>query len=185
MARSRGAVKKAKAHVVTQKQKRNPLKPISKILPKAVSVWKGKDTVRSNYEKMGLAAELNSDASIATCLSTREGLIRGKKSSSLSLSSGQIQEMRARVENAAPSRLFMFEGDQEFVEALQKKYGNDYERMAKDRKLNRFQHTPGQIRRKVEKYLKVKEAGLVEKRGIATKLPCHTWNAGTGKKKEF
>eukprot|EP00960_Hanusia_phi_P043239 755949-Hanusia_phi.AAC.2 len=50
---------------------------------------------------MGLAAELNSDATVsfvqtrsykvATCLSTREGLIRGKKSSSLSLSSGQIQ----------------------------------------------------------------------------------------------
>lgn len=29
------------------------------------SVWKGKDTVRSNYEKMGLAAELNSDASVS------------------------------------------------------------------------------------------------------------------------
>eukprot|EP00960_Hanusia_phi_P043238 755949-Hanusia_phi.AAC.1 len=74
---------------------------------------------------------------------------------------------------------------QEFVEALEKKYGNDYERMAKDSKLNRLQHTPGQIRRKFEKYYKVKEAGLVEKRGAAVKLPCHTWNAGTGKKKEF
>lgn len=49
-------------------------------------------------------------------------------------------EMDEAAANAAPPRLFMFEGDQEFVEALIRKYGkDDYQKMAKDTKLNPYQ----------------------------------------------
>jgi hypothetical protein len=40
----------------------------------------------------------------------------------------------------------MFEGDQEFVERLEKKYERDFKAMARDIKLNPYQHTPAQLK---------------------------------------
>mmetsp|Transcript_14546 Transcript_14546/g.30118 ORF Transcript_14546/g.30118 Transcript_14546/m.30118 type:complete len:97 (+) Transcript_14546:436-726(+) len=95
--------------------------------------------------------------------------------------------MEEAAKNAAAPRLFMFEGDQEFVEALLRKYAKDeYAKMARDMKINTYQHTPAQIRKKVEKYFKMKAEGSSkpETRGGAVKLPCSTWNVGPGKVKE-
>ena len=44
------------------------------------------------------------------------------------------------------ARTFMFEGDQEFVERLEKKYQRDFKAMARDIKLNPYQHTPAQLK---------------------------------------
>jgi len=53
-------------------------------------------------------------------------------------------EMEEAAKNAAAPRLFMFEGDQEFVEALLRKYAkDDYAKMARDMKINTYQVEAG------------------------------------------
>ena len=129
-------------------------------------LWKDKGTVRENYANLGLAAAVNADAAVAVDVHTWRGMLKGRKTSKLALGTGQLQvassgilieesmdvEITTREANAAQSemddivahaaepRLFMFEGEQEFVEALMKKYGKeDFRRMAMDMKLNPYQ----------------------------------------------
>jgi nucleolar protein 16 len=47
------------------------------------------------------------------------------------------------------------EGEKRFIEELIQKYDNDYDAMFKDIKLNIYQHTAAQLRRKCQKYLKI------------------------------
>lgn len=54
-------------------------------------LWKEKGTVRGNYSAMGLAAAVNQDASVATSVVTRKAKMDPRKSSSLSLGTGQLQ----------------------------------------------------------------------------------------------
>jgi len=46
------------------------------------------------------------------------------------------------------------EGEKQFLERLIAKYGDDYERMARDIKLNRYQQTASDLRRRIQKYKK-------------------------------
>lgn len=186
-------------------------------------MWKEKATVRDNYAAMGLAATVNSDASVAVDVQTCAGRIKNKsRTSNLSIGSGQLQvagsgttlqemeedvdeERRAAVDileeatqyPAAP-RLFMFEGEQEFVEGLLSRHGEeDYAKMARD-KSNVFQHTPAQIKKKVAKYLALRAAWMSGERGGSQgaegmkkgrkgsmKLPNSTWNMTGGKTKTW
>mmetsp|Transcript_56655 Transcript_56655/g.139054 ORF Transcript_56655/g.139054 Transcript_56655/m.139054 type:complete len:217 (-) Transcript_56655:342-992(-) len=208
MPRSRGAVKRTKTKVVQSRIKKK-----RKTMPEPVAggLWKEKGTVRGNYSAMGLAAAVNQDASVAVSCVTRKGKMDPSKTTALSLGTGQLQvaghtRMRAEIKDVtvdersqavdviteatsypAPPRLFMFEGDQEFVEALLAKYGeSDYEKMARDKRINVYQHTPSQIRKKVEKYMKLKaewesgergkEGTMQSGRGRSQQLPCCTWN---------
>jgi hypothetical protein len=180
--------------------------------------------VRANYAAMGLAATVNSDADVANQVQTCTGRIKNKsRVSNLSIGSGQLQiagsgallvegpeenpdeEQRHAVDileeatqyPAAP-RLFMFEGDQEFIEGLIAKHGEtDYVKMARDR-LNVYQHTPAQIKKKVLKYIAYRAsfesgerggskgvAGMKEGRKGAMKLPNSTWNTTGGKIKTW
>lgn len=51
------------------------------------------------------------------------------------------------------------EGEKQFLERLIAKYGDDYERMALDIKLNRYQQTATDLRRRIQKYKKSSEGG--------------------------
>jgi len=46
----------------------------------------------------------------------------------------------------------MSEGEAKFVESLLKKYGDNVEAMTRDIKLNPYQQTAGELRRKIAKY---------------------------------
>jgi hypothetical protein len=163
--------------------------------------------LRSNYANLGIAAETNNDAAVATTVHTSKGVLQGKRTSQLALQTGQLQiagsgfalrqegevqdsrdrdellaDMTARS-HAAEARTFMFEGDQEFVERLEKKYQRDFKAMARDIKLNPYQHTPAQLKAKFAKYDKLMALGISKNRSGATMLPCHTYNMGPGKQK--
>eukprot|EP00290_Baffinella_frigidus_P006454 CAMPEP_0180136594 /NCGR_PEP_ID=MMETSP0986-20121125/11611_1 /TAXON_ID=697907 /ORGANISM="non described non described, Strain CCMP2293" /LENGTH=216 /DNA_ID=CAMNT_0022077697 /DNA_START=51 /DNA_END=701 /DNA_ORIENTATION=+ len=215
MAKSRGSLKNNKTHVITRKQKKKPIgmAKANSILPKTAQLWKPKGTVRENYANLGLAAKINSDSAIAVDVNARAGKLSGNKTSKLVLGTGQLQvasaginieesqdvgatregeialeEMEDRVAHAQPARLFMFEGDQEFVERLMKKHGKDnFKKMAMDMRLNPYQHTPKQISKKFDKYFRMTQesSSTALSRSGATKLPCSTWNVGPGKFKEF
>lgn len=63
-------------------------------------------------------------------------------------------------------------GEIQFVDALVAKYGNDYVAMARDHKLNIYQHTPSQIKKKI---LKVKATlDLAETQGVSVP-PADGW----------
>ncbi|CAG8575723.1 1366_t:CDS:2 [Acaulospora colombiana] len=46
------------------------------------------------------------------------------------------------------------EGERRLCEELINKYGNDYQSMSRDIKINTYQHTAAQLKKKCEKYLK-------------------------------
>ena len=76
MPKSRGAVKKYKTKVVSQKKKKVSKRLRTTLLPKAAEHWKEKGTVRSNYENLGIAAEINNDAAVANAVHTSSGLLQ-------------------------------------------------------------------------------------------------------------
>lgn len=53
---------------------------------------------------------------------------------------------------------YQSEGEKRFIEELIRKYGDDYDAMFRDIKLNIYQHTAAQLRKKCQKYLKNKQA---------------------------
>ncbi|CAB4417583.1 hypothetical protein RhiirA5_310274 [Rhizophagus irregularis] len=48
-------------------------------------------------------------------------------------------------------------GEKQFIEELIQKYGDDYDAMFRDIKLNIYQHTAAQLRKKCQRYLKNKQ----------------------------
>lgn len=175
--------------------------------PTAAKLWKEKSTLRDNYANLGITAVTNSDAAVATVVHTTNAVVQGKRTSKLALQTGQLQiagsgfalrqeeethvsgdrdellaDMTERAQ-AAEARTFMFEGDQEFVERLERKHQRDFKAMARDMKLNPYQHTPAQLKAKFHKYEKLMSLGISKNRSGATELPCHTYNMGPGKQK--
>ena len=69
------------------------------------------------------------------------------------------------------------------MEKLEQKHGSNFAAMARDAKLNVYQHTPAQLKKKFEKYHKFRALGISKNRSGATQLPCHTYNMGPGKQK--
>ncbi|KAH8821814.1 putative nucleolar protein 16 [Xylogone sp. PMI_703] len=62
----------------------------------------------------------------------------------------QLEELASRVPEKKPRKQSTRE--QEWIERLVGKYGDDYRRMARDMKLNPMQQTEGDIKRRVEKW---------------------------------
>jgi nucleolar protein 16 len=52
---------------------------------------------------------------------------------------------------------YQSEGEKRFIEELIQKYGDDYDAMFRDIKLNIYQHTVAQLRKKCQRYLKNKQ----------------------------
>ncbi|KAJ3164747.1 hypothetical protein HK101_000376, partial [Irineochytrium annulatum] len=64
--------------------------------------------------------------------------------------------MRAEADmGEAPRLRWASEGEGRVMEALRKRYGEDYAKMSRDRKLNQYQLTEGQLRRRFERAVKV------------------------------
>lgn len=82
MPKSRGAVKKYKTKVTVQKQKRVSKKLRTTLLPTAAKLWNEKNTVRGNYENLGISAEINADAAVATSVHTNKGTLEVRDCSS-------------------------------------------------------------------------------------------------------
>jgi len=208
MPRSRKSVKRVKQTVVKQNKKRITKKVSDSIVG---SHWKEKKTLRANYASMGLAAVVNDDSAVAVKVNARTGTLDPSLTCSLALGTGQLQvagerpllcteasepaelkdqvmkELEDAASCAAPPRVFMFEGDQDFVEKIIAKHGDNYVAMARDIKLNTYQLTPAQLRKKVERYHKYLEerqqrglpvAGpeVAARRAGNKQLPCSAWN---------
>jgi len=60
-----------------------------------------------------------------------------------------VRQLEAIARNEVKKVRTQSEREREWIEALVAKYGRDYAKMARDRKLNPFQQTMGDIRRRV------------------------------------
>lgn len=69
------------------------------------------------------------------------------------------------VESNVPTVRFAAAGEIVFVKKLIAKHGQDYKAMARDHKINVWQHTPKVIKRKIEKVMGTLD--LAEEHGIA------------------
>lgn len=69
-------MKKYKVKVTSQKKKKVSGKLRTTLLPKAAELWKEKSTVRTNYENLGISAEINNDAAVATTVHAKSGVIK-------------------------------------------------------------------------------------------------------------
>eukprot|EP00123_Amoebidium_parasiticum_P009902 comp19772_c0_seq1/m.23678 comp19772_c0_seq1/g.23678 ORF comp19772_c0_seq1/g.23678 comp19772_c0_seq1/m.23678 type:complete len:179 (-) comp19772_c0_seq1:383-919(-) len=127
--------------------------------PTVAKVWDKKKSIWHNYEKLGLVADPNKGAA--------------KKPKPLSQSAEPPQpvdiDAPVVVETREPTPLvkeleevakqeykkpqYIPEGEAELVRKLIKKHGTDYKAMSRDIKLNTYQHTAKQLKKKCENFL--------------------------------
>jgi nucleolar protein 16 len=65
-----------------------------------------------------------------------------------------VRQLEALAASGVKTERTQSEREREWIERLVAKYGRDYKKMARDRKLNPFQQTEGDIRRRVAKWEK-------------------------------
>ncbi|RIA96622.1 ribosome biogenesis protein Nop16 [Glomus cerebriforme] len=68
-----------------------------------------------------------------------------------------VKALEAQAMNAYKYEVHQPEGEKRFIEELIQKYGDDYDAMFRDMRLNIYQHTAAQLKKKCQKYLKNKQ----------------------------
>lgn len=97
-----------------------------------VARWNRRQTLQQNYGSLGIATDANHSSRAA--------------SKGPSIIEKEVPELKPK------KFLPMPEDKMAEVRPLVKKYGNDCERMARDRKLNMWQNTPAQLHKLVDYY---------------------------------
>ncbi|CAI2171339.1 480_t:CDS:2 [Funneliformis geosporum] len=72
-----------------------------------------------------------------------------------------IRALEAQAANVCKREKYQSEGEKQFLEELIQKYGNNYDAMFRDIKLNIYQHTAAQLRNKCQKYLKSRQNKII------------------------
>jgi nucleolar protein 16 len=68
-----------------------------------------------------------------------------------------VKALEVQAMNVCKHESHQSEGEKRFIVELIQKYGDDYDAMFRDIKLNIYQHTAAQLKRKCQKYLKNKQ----------------------------
>ena len=74
-------------------------------------------------------------------------------------SAGRLTEIEALAPPEVPTQRHQSDGERQFLSKLTSKYGTNYEAMARDTKLNRYQQTAAELRRRIKR---LNEAGASE-----------------------
>ncbi|KAL1924571.1 uncharacterized protein VTP21DRAFT_4225 [Calcarisporiella thermophila] len=157
--------------------------------------WDKTQTLRQNYERLGLMSRLNGLSGgreineppkaeelteedikkLAKTLGPEHGIIqRDEEGNIVNVIIGEAQDpdaifdaepekveaktdvvraLEERASNAVKTERHQSEGEQKWVQSLIDKYGDDYEAMFRDIKMNKYQQTASQLRKRCEKYL--------------------------------
>lgn len=121
-------------------------------------VWDEKETPATNLQRLGLVSEINKVNKSAV---TTERVVQltnsGTEDTHMSNAErADCESVRTQLENHAgmPERgtkQIVRPGERVALEKLVAKYGKNWNKMAKDLKLNYLQWTPAQLRKKVER----------------------------------
>eukprot|EP00296_Roombia_truncata_P002333 JP438280.1.p1 GENE.JP438280.1~~JP438280.1.p1 ORF type:complete len:139 (-),score=13.60 JP438280.1:18-434(-) len=121
---------------VKQKPKKIKLKPDGML----AKHWDPKATVQENYKNLGLSYNMNRSTRLAESVQEK---------------TPAVLEIEEAVKYGVSAVKFCSPGEKDFVEGMVAKHGSNYKAMERDRKLNFYQHTEAQIRKKCEKYQKL------------------------------
>lgn len=110
--------------------------------------WDRKKTLKQNFRSLGLVQDPNFRASLGGEAKFPTPLTENEQKSAARV--GSVLDDIVASKPANPGRLAS-SGMIDFVEALVEKHGSDFVAMARDHKLNCYQHTPKQIKNKVLK----------------------------------
>ena len=128
-------LKHKRKRIVSAKKKRRPRAKDSLIRRH----WRGSLSVKGNYERMGLAANPN-----RLRLSTGDN---GTEENSKVVGELELCAEEARAKQAVSKAVYIDWHTKHMLSQLISRYGQDYEAMARDTKLNVWQRTAGQLRR--------------------------------------
>lgn len=135
--------------------------------------WDKTKTTKENFADLGLVADPNesfrtthhkkvqpSEMEVEFAdLSEYQG--NGKEKAN---ESKVVKKLQEQAKETAPLIRHFSPSESELWEGLVRDHGNDYKAMARDKR-NTHQHTPKQIRRKIESYLSFKNSGYKTKMG--------------------
>ncbi len=125
--------------------------------------WNKKKTLKQNFSTLGLVNDPNE---MSRSKRGDEALARAEKETAVA--SGVVRELEEIVASNVPTTRFAPAGEIAIVQKLVAKYGDDYTAMARDHKLNVYQHTAKQLKHKVSKVAAT--LTLVEKHDIVSKV---------------
>lgn len=111
--------------------------------PIIAEAWDKNKTMRQNFTSLGLVEDVNIPA-------TRPKKPADPNAKPIEGIVGKL-EAAAKQEQANATVRFAAAGEVRFIEQLVEKHGDDFVAMAKDHKLNVYQHTPAQLKRKYKK----------------------------------
>eukprot|EP00045_Choanoeca_perplexa_P000662 m.15398 g.15398 ORF g.15398 m.15398 type:complete len:201 (+) comp10456_c0_seq2:73-675(+) len=121
--------------------------------PLIAKQWDQSKTLNENFKALGLILDPNNDmAGDESRTANRGGGV--SNSQAPKTISTVIQELESIAASRSKSyKAFSSRGEIIFVQSCIRKHGMDYVAMAKDIKLNTYQHTPKQLQAKVKKYV--------------------------------
>ena len=127
--------------------------------------WDKKKTVKENFTELGLVADPN-----ATYRTTHHKKAEPEEVEvefadvSEYAETEVVKKLEEQSKDGAPVIRHFSPTESELWEGLVRDHGSDYKAMARDKR-NTHQHTPKQIRRKIESYLTFKNSGYKTKMG--------------------
>eukprot|EP01136_Pigoraptor_vietnamica_P007307 Opistho-1_new@41389 len=155
----------------TKKNRRGQNRHFKKVSisnPQIKAQWDDKLTLRQNMRRMGILHDPNEIAPLDAFEVKPKEYVLGENGleeyeDDKALTSAEkapapptelVKSFEKKAATAAPKPIHMAAGDAEFARACIRKYGEDYKAMARDLKLNTHQHTPKQLQKKCEEYLR-------------------------------
>eukprot|EP00730_Choanoeca_flexa_P018595 TRINITY_DN9049_c0_g2_i2.p1 TRINITY_DN9049_c0_g2~~TRINITY_DN9049_c0_g2_i2.p1 ORF type:complete len:198 (+),score=27.65 TRINITY_DN9049_c0_g2_i2:51-644(+) len=149
-----GHTKRQSKKQARKKQQHKRESKVQVVNPLIAKQWDKKKTLNENFRALGLILDPNNDvAGDKSRFTTRGGgVTNSEKPKSIST---VVQELeRIAAERADKTyKVFCSRGEVIFIQECIRKYGMDFVKMAKDIKLNTYQHTPKQLENKVKKYV--------------------------------
>eukprot|EP00730_Choanoeca_flexa_P018596 TRINITY_DN9049_c0_g2_i4.p1 TRINITY_DN9049_c0_g2~~TRINITY_DN9049_c0_g2_i4.p1 ORF type:complete len:218 (+),score=25.52 TRINITY_DN9049_c0_g2_i4:51-704(+) len=169
-----GHTKRQSKKQARKKQQHKRESKVQVVNPLIAKQWDKKKTLNENFRALGLILDPNNDvAGDKSRFTTRGGgVTNSEKPKSISTVVQGIDDPKAapsdclapmrsyaELERIAAERadktykVFCSRGEVIFIQECIRKYGMDFVKMAKDIKLNTYQHTPKQLENKVKKYV--------------------------------
>ncbi|XP_031573512.1 nucleolar protein 16-like [Actinia tenebrosa] len=135
------------------KKRRNKQKKTLKIANKTIQKhWDESKTLKQNFKDLGLACDVNKSLPLVKKKNKSENEEVEKMDTENPTQVVQELEMQASNSEDKTERRIA-PGEARFIWNLIQKYGNDFKAMARD-KSNIYQHTPNQLKRKYEGFLR-------------------------------
>ncbi|XP_028517867.1 nucleolar protein 16 isoform X2 [Exaiptasia diaphana] len=147
--RARKSRRNKRANTTRPAQKKKKIKKKIKIQNKTIQKhWDHSKTMKQNFKDLGLSCDVNMSMPVIKKKKTE-----GEETMEVDSTTSVVQEFEQLAQTEEKKERHISPGEAQFVWNLIQKHGNDYKAMARD-KMNIYQHTTNQIKRKCEAFLR-------------------------------